>query len=357
MTKLRGVGIGAGYFSQFHYEAWARIAGVEITAVCDPDLARATVVRERFGLARQYADFREALARERPDFIDIITPPASHPEICQAAAEAGVHVICQKPLAPSLDHARAMVQSCTDLGVRLMVHENFRFQPWHREIKRLLDSGAIGTRLHSLTFRSRPGDGWGADAYLGRQPYFRTMPRLLVHETGVHFIDTFRFLGGEIVRVYGLLRTLNPAIAGEDCGLLILEFADGALGVWDANRYNESNCADPRYTFGEFLVEADGGSIRLALDGTLTVQRLGEPERPHDYVHDRRGFSGDCVFATQQHFVDRLQAGKPFETEGAAYLRTLVVVESLYESARLRIPVEVPPGDHHGLDRTPSSGK
>ena len=321
--------------------------GVEIVAVCDPDSARAAAARERFGLPRQYAGIHEALACERPDFVDIITPPATHPEICQAAAAAGVPIICQKPLAPSFDDACAMVQDCADRGVRLMVHENFRFQPWHRAIKQLLDSGAIGTRLHSLTFRSRPGDGWGADAYLGRQPYFRTMPRLLVHETGVHFIDTFRYLAGEVVRVYGLLRTLNPAIAGEDCGLLILEFAGGALGVWDANRYNESSCADPRYTFGDFLVEADGGTIRLATDGTLTVQRLGEPERPHDYVHHRRGFSGDCVLATQQHFVDRLRDGRPFETDGAAYLRTLVVVESLYESARLRTPVEVPPGDHH----------
>src|SRR5262249_33753469 len=159
--KLRGVAIGAGYFSQFHYEAWARTADVEITAVCDCDAARAAGVRERFGLARQYTDFREALQRERPDFVDIITPPATHPEICQAAAEQGVHIICQKPMAPSLDEARAMVQCCATHGVRLMVHENFRFQPWHREIKRLLDSGAIGTRLHSLTFRSRPGDGWG----------------------------------------------------------------------------------------------------------------------------------------------------------------------------------------------------
>jgi predicted dehydrogenase len=347
MTKLRGVGIGAGYFSSFQYEAWTRIAGVEITAVCDCDLARAAAACERFGQARHYADFREALAREHPDFVDIVTPPATHPEICRAAAEAGVHVICQKPLAPSLDLARAMVQQCAARGVRLMVHENFRFQPWHREIKRLLDSGAIGTRLHSLTFRSRPGDGWGADAYLDRQPYFRTMPRLLVHETGVHFIDTFRYLAGDIVRVYGLLRTLNPVIAGEDCGLLILEFAGGALGVWDANRYNESSSTDPRYTFGEFLVEADGGSIRLALDGTLTVQRLGEPEQQHDYIHPRRGFSGDCVFVTQQHFVDRLRDGRPFETEGAAYLGTLVVVESLYESARLRVPVEVPSGNQH----------
>jgi predicted dehydrogenase len=347
MTKLRGIGIGAGYFSQFHYEAWSRIAGVEITAVCDRDAARATAVRERFGLPRQYSDLQEALVQERPDFVDIITPPESHFAICRAAVDAGAAIICQKPLAPTLGEARALVEHGAAVGARLMVHENFRFQPWHRAIKRLLESGAIGSKLHSLTFRSRPGDGWGPEAYLSRQPYFRTMPRLLVHETGVHFVDTFRYLAGEVGRVYALLRTLNPVIAGEDCGLLIFEFATGAIGVWDANRYNESTSADPRYTFGEFLVEADGGSIRLAPDGTLSVQKLGEPERRHDYDHERRGFSGDCVFATQQHFVARLRDGGPFETEGAAYLRTLAVVEALYESARRRMPVTLAPGDHH----------
>jgi predicted dehydrogenase len=65
-----------------------------------------------------------------------------------------------------------------------MVHENFRFQPWHREIKRLLVQDSIGDRLHSLTFRSRPGDGWGERAYLDRQPYFRDMPRFLIY---LHF--------------------------------------------------------------------------------------------------------------------------------------------------------------------------
>lgn len=144
------------------------------------------------------------------------------------------------------------------------------------------------------------------------------MPRLLLYETGVHFIDTFRFLAGEVLRVYSLLRTLNPVIAWEDCGLAIFEFAEGAVGVWDANRYNESTCVDPRHTFGEFLVDADGDSIRLAADGALTVQELGEAERRHDYAPGNRGFAGDCVAATQQHFVDRLRDGKPFETEGVA---------------------------------------
>ncbi len=73
-----------------------------------------------------------------------------------------------------------------------MVHDNFRFQPWHREFRRLLDAGAIG-RLHSISCRTRMGDGWQPDAYLARQPYFRTMPQLLIYETGVHFIDVYRY--------------------------------------------------------------------------------------------------------------------------------------------------------------------
>src|SRR5690606_34749521 len=155
-------------------------------------------------------------------------------------------------------------------GARFMVHENFRHQPWHREIKRLLADGVIGETLHSLTFRTRLGDGWGSDAYLARQPYFREMPRLLVHETGVHFIDTFRFLAGEIDEVYAILRRLNSAICGEDACLLTFRFSNGAVGVWDANRFNDSSAQDPRYTFGEFLVEGDRGAIRLYSGGRLT---------------------------------------------------------------------------------------
>lgn len=340
-AKLRGAAVGAGYFSRFHYEAWGRIPKVEIGAVCDLDAGRAAAVAEEFGIPRRYTDYRRMLEAECPDFLDVITPPPAHLEICRAAAEGGIHVICQKPLAPTFTESKEIVSVCSSAGVRFMVHENFRFQPWHREIKQLLEAGAIGTELHALSFRSRPGDGWGPDAYLSRQPYFRTMPRFLIHETGVHFIDTFRYLAGEVSRVYCLLRKLNPVIAGEDCGLLIFEFAGGAIGLWDANRYNESSCDNPRYTFGEFLVEGDGGSIRLGLDGTLTIQPLGEAERKHDYEHSHRGFAGDCVHATQMHFVSRLLDGKPFETEGAEYLKTLAVQEALYESARRGMPVDL----------------
>jgi predicted dehydrogenase/MFS family permease len=318
------------------YAAWRRIPEVEITATCNRDAQRARTVMDRYGIRKHYADYREMLEAEGPDFVDVITPPGTHVEMCRFAAERGVHVICQKPLAPTFDDARQIVADARHHGIRLMVHENFRFQPWHREIKRLMLDGAIGGKLHSLYFRMRQGDGWGDDAYLDRQPYFRTMPRLLVYETGVHFIDTFRYLGGEIDGVYGVLRRLNPVIAGEDTGVIVFEFRSGAVGLWDANRYNECNDSDPRFTFGEFLVEGSGGSIRLYLDGRLTIHPLGKEETEHEYPHERLGFAGDCVYATQRHFVDCMLEDRPFETDGEDYLKTLAVQEAVYRSAETR---------------------
>jgi predicted dehydrogenase/kynurenine formamidase len=341
MKQLKGVCLGAGYFSHFQYEAWQRIPEVAIVAFSNRDAGRARTIQEKFAIAKRYADYREMFDTERPDFVDVITPPPSHREICAEAAARGIDVICQKPLAPTLGEAEAIVADAERAGMRLMVHENFRFQPWHREIKRQLEHGAVGARLQSLYFRCRMGDGWGRDAYLARQPYFRDYPRLLVYETGVHFIDTFRYLAGEIERISAWLRRLNPVIRGEDCGLLVLEFAGGAMGVWDANRYNESNCEDPRYTFGELLVEGDGGALRLYADGRLTLQELGGRERDIDYRHEHRGFAGDCCYATQRHFVDCLLEGRPFETDGREYLKTLAVQEAVYLSAAERRPVRV----------------
>ena len=339
MKKLKGVAIGAGYFSQFHFDAWSRLDNVDFRAVCDLDRGKAESSAAKYGIPNCYGDFGEMLANEKPDFVDIITRPDSHLPLVRQAADQGVAIICQKPLAPTYQQAKDLTAAARQAGVPLMVHENFRFQPWYREIKRLLDQERIGNTLHSISVRTRTGDGWQSDAYLARQPYFRDMQRFLVFETGVHFIDVFRFLAGEISGVFAALRRLNAEIAGEDAGTILFEFASGATGVWDANRFNESNASDPRYTFGEVLVEGNGGSIRLYGDGRLTVQGLGRTEEEHHYTHGKRNFASDCVFATQRHFVDCLINANPFETSGEQYLRTLAVQEAVYESAEQGQPV------------------
>jgi predicted dehydrogenase len=269
----------------------------------------------------------------RPYFNHNITPPDRHAVIAGAAAARGVHILCQKALAPSYAEAEMMVATAAAAGVRFMAHDNFRFQPWHREIRRLMDAGAIGA-LEAIACRTRMGDGAAPDAYLARQPYFRAMPRFLVFETGVHFIDVYRYLGGEITGVFAKLRRLNPAITGEDSATLLFDFADGARGLWDGDRTHSPDAADPRYTFGQFWIEGREGTLRLRGDATITLQKMGGAEISHAYDHGVTGFASDSVHAALSHFVARLRDGGAFETEGHDYLRTLAVQEAVYRSAQ-----------------------
>ncbi|MEM9329147.1 MAG: Gfo/Idh/MocA family oxidoreductase [Bacteroidota bacterium] len=332
MKRVKGVVAGAGYFSLFHLEAWSRIEEVEITAICDLNESKSRSKSAEVGINRWYTDYKEMLSKEQPDFVDIITPPASHLELTLEALDQGIHVICQKPLAPTYEVARQMVAAAERSGCRFMVHENWRFQPWYREIKKLLQGDVIGA-AHSVYFRQRMGDGWGEQAYIPRQPFFREYPRLLVYENGVHFIDTFRYLYGEIDSVFAKLRRLNPVIKGEDCALVHLTFANGMHATWDANRYNEPNHENPRYTFGEMLIDGMNGSLRLYPEGQITIQKLGGPETSHAYHHPTVNFSGDCVYATQRHFITQLQTGADFETNGPDYLKNLKVQDAVYQSA------------------------
>lgn len=330
--KLKGVGIGSGYFAPFQYRAWNRIPEVKITAICNREIKKAEPLMKEFGIIKHYTDYREMLDKEKPDFTDVITPPSTHPEMCREAADRGIDIICQKPLAMSYRDAEEIINFAADKGVRFMVHENWRFQPWYREIKKLIEEQVIGD-VHYLYFRSRMGDGWGENAYIPRQPYFREYPRLLIFENGIHFIDTFRFLKGEINSVFATFRRLNPVIRGEDFAIVNFQFENGTIAVWDANRYNQPNYDNPRYTFGEMLIEGTLGSIRLYPDGRITIQMLGTKETDHFYIHENIDFSGDCVYATQRHFIDNLISGEEFETNGKDYLKSLAVQEAVYNSA------------------------
>ena len=287
----------------------------------------------QYGIARFYEDWKEMLDRERPDFVDIITPPETHEEMCAFAAARGIHIICQKPLAPSYDASRRIVENSVSAGVRFMVHENFRWQPWYRAIKDVQARGDIGEFTH-VHFLMRMGDGWGADAYLARQPFFRDYPRLLFYETGVHFIDTFRFLLGDVSSVVAEARRLNPVIRGEDAGQLLLKFQNGATAFWDANRYNESEAESPRFTFGELRIDGTGGHLTMDAASTIRVKRLGEPLTELHYARERKNFAGDCVYFLQRHFVDCLVSGQEFETNGVDYLKNVRIVDAAYESAR-----------------------
>jgi len=332
MARVRVAGIGAGYFSRFHLEGWKRIADVELAAWCDEDKAKADAVAARYGVAATFTDAARMLDEVRPDLVDIVTPPATHRALVALAAKRRIPTICQKPLAPTYEEAVAIVERAEAAGIPFVVHENFRWQPWYREAKRLIAAGTLGA-LHSIAFRLRPGDGQGPDAYLDRQPYFQRMPRFLVYETAIHFIDTFRFLMGEVDAVTARLRRMNPAIDGEDAGYIVFEFAGGTTGLFDGNRLNDHVATNPRRTMGEMWLEGSAGVLRLDGEARLWWKPHQRDEREHAYDHGPDDmFGGNACGALQRHVVSHLVEGTPLENTGRDYLVNLGVQEAVYRS-------------------------
>jgi D-apiose dehydrogenase len=324
--------VGTGYFSQFHLDGWSRLPEAKLVGVCSLDPAGLVEAAARYLIPRQFAEVGAMLDAVEPDLLDVVTPPGAHLAVLEEAARRKVDVICQKPLGGDLATARRMVEIAKAAGITFVAHENFRFQPWYREAKRLIDRGALG-EVYNLAFRLRPGDGQGPRAYLDRQPYFQAMPRFLIHETAIHMIDSFRFLLGEMSGVFARLRRLNPAIAGEDAGLVLFDFASGAAGLFDGNRLVDFVADNLRLTMGEMLLEGAKATLRLDGSGRLWLKPHREAEREHSYQWQNRGFGGDSVHALQRHVIAHFRGGSPLENTGAAYLRNLEIEDAIYRSA------------------------
>lgn len=321
--------LGAGYFSRFHYDAWRRLSHVQLVGSADIDVDRAAST----GLPA-YASLESMLQSVVPDILDVITTPATHLDSIAKALQAGVKtIICQKPFCSSLDEAQSAIDLADAAGALLIVHENFRFQPWYRCMAQAIKDGRVGA-VQQFVFRLRPGDGQGADAYLERQPYFRQMPRLLIHETGVHFVDVFRYLLGMPDAVYADLRRINPAIKGEDAGFFIFDYDNGCRAVFDGNRHLDHAAENLRTTLGEALLEGDQGSLSLTGDGTVKYRKFGA--RESEILLPALGwqsFGGDCVQALQRHVVAGLLTGSPIENQARDYIAVMQLEEAIYCAA------------------------
>ncbi len=325
--------IGAGYFAQFHLEAWQRLAQeglCELVAVCDSDIKKALEAASSTG-ASPYTDAAQLINECELDLVDIATPPSSHATLLQLTLAKRVPSICQKPVAPTFAEAKQLAEQVQQSSVAVWVHENFRWMPWYREMKVAIASGALGS-LHEIAFRLRPGDGQGPDAYLSRQPYFQVMPRFLVHETLIHLIDTFRFLMGEVVAVSAQLRRVNPVLAGEDAGYVLFRFASGATGMIDANRLNDHAAKNPRLTMGEAWLAGSGGVMRLDGDGGLFWKAHQTPETVRPYHWQDKSFGGDCVYHQQRHVLSALACREAPVNLLVEYMRNVQIEEAIYKS-------------------------
>jgi predicted dehydrogenase len=320
--------------SWYHMVAWRNLgARVQVVAVCDPDRPKAAKRAEEFGIPQVYQDAAAMLDAERLDALDVASPRETHAAWVEAAAARGIDVLCQKPMTPTLAESEALVRR-VDGQVRMMVHENWRFRPWYRELRRWLDDGALGEvvlgRLATISSGFLP-DADGRRPALIRQPFMARERRLMIAEVLIHHLDTMRYLCGEL-RVVGARASHTLAdVRGETLADIFMETASGApvtvTGTMAAPGY-------PSRPPDRLELVGTQGSAMFA---DHELQLLGPRPRSQRYDFDP-GYqaSFDGVIA---HFVDCLQTGAPFETGPADNLETLRLVEHAYWAAGLhRLP-------------------
>jgi predicted dehydrogenase len=318
LPKYRGGIIGCGFFAERHIEAWRRIPEVAIVAAADPRLDRAQMFA-----ATAYRSAEEMLDREQLDFVDIVARVDTHLPLVRLAVQRRIPVICQKPIAPDWETALEIVDTAESAGVRLMVHENWRWQAWYRVVREMIARGDIGQPI-GYGFRTRTGDGIGGSPY-PKQPYFRQLRRLLIDEALVHHIDTARFLFGDIESVYAQASRRNPNVAAEDQAILVLTHEAAIHGWIDGHRFLDPDPDGP--AMGDAFFEGEGG--------TISIPATGDIYRNHVLAWKNDvtvGYRGDSVRATQAHFVLCLRDGSAFESGGREYLRTFAAVEAAYQS-------------------------
>lgn len=331
---LTGALIGCGFVSRFHLEAWPRVADARLVAICDVNPERLDRAGRQIPEARRYTDPAGLFAQEEKlDFVEICTQANSHLELVELAAGRGAHVLCQKPAALSRSDFRAMIEACASRGVRLMIHENWRFRPWYRAMHSEIDAGSIGQPLR-LRIAHRDPRALRPDGFVS-QPYHASAPRLILMDMGCHLIDTARYLIGEIQTVSATIGHFGQRNVGEDIAMLSVHFASGALGFFDLSWCAFPDLARPVWALNETVAEGSAGTLRLLADGSLELVSLtGERERrtvllpPVDEVYV------DGYAATQRHFIHGLLSGEEHETRASDNMRTMEVVWAAYRSAQ-----------------------
>jgi predicted dehydrogenase len=225
LGKVKVGVVGVGYFGERHARAYSENPLAELVSIADTNQARAKEVADRYGAASWYGSVYDLLKGEDVDAVSIATPEQQHMEPAVAAAEAGKHVLVEKPLAHNIDDANAIVDAAKRYGVKLMVGYLLRFDPRYAEGKRRIDSGAIGEAASLWAMRASRA-GWRTSSW--SHPIFYN---------AIHDLDLINwYVGDDVYRVYAeSLSKLLRDKAVPDSIFALMKFKGGAIASLEVN--------------------------------------------------------------------------------------------------------------------------
>lgn len=330
MSKIKVAVFGCGAIAQRrHIPEYANNENVELVAFADPVKERAEEMAAQYG-GKAYTDYEELLKNEKLDAVSVCTPNYLHAPMTIAAANAGLHVLVEKPMATTAEEGEQMIEAARKNGVYLMVGHNQRLMPPHVKAKEILDSGKLGK---VLTFRTSFGhggpEGWSLD---GRDSWFFRKEEAIMGamgDLGVHKSDFIRYLlNDEIVEVAGFISTVHKEGTDvDDNATCIVRMKSGAVGTlmasWTHYRAGDNGtvlwCEKGAMQIG--TVNGDEVIVELT-DGTVETYKVGAMA-----TNEKQVPSGVI-----DAFVESIMTSTPPSISGEEGLRSLNVILGAFES-------------------------
>jgi UDP-N-acetyl-2-amino-2-deoxyglucuronate dehydrogenase len=338
--KFRIALIGCGRISKNHFEAIDQIDGLELVAVCDSDAERAAQAGTQWGV-QHYTSYEKMLKDSKADIIAIATPSGLHAEQGIAAANAGKHVVMEKPMAISLTGADALVHACDKAGVQLFVVKQNRLNPPVQLLKSAVDRNRFGRiYMASCTVHwARPQE------YYDQAPWRGTWEfdgGAFMNQAS-HYVDLIQWLMGPVESVMAKTATLARRIETEDSGIAILKFRSGALGSIEVTML-----AYPRNLEGSITILGEKGSAKIGGTAVNKIELWQFAEYDDD---DKKVAEADTSppnvygLGHQGYYRNVLAVlrgeAKP-DTDGRAGRKSLELILGIYESAKTGREVPLP---------------
>ncbi len=344
--KLKVGVIGCGAIAKYaHLPGYAQFDDVEIAALADINKKRLQEMAETFGVKESglYTDYLELLERDDIQAVSICTPNYLHAEMTIAAAEAGKHILCEKPMAMTVEEAVKMIEATEKAGVTLMMGFSHRFQNFNQLAKKLVDQGLIGD-LFMIRVRfahEGPYTSWYATSDWFFNPREAGGGALL--DMGIHAIDICRWFGGEITSISAKIATLKKDIDAEDNAIALLTFPGKCLGYFEVGWTSK-----PGFTG----IELYGSEGSMIIDYATPIKVLTTKDWPEEVEASlKRGMMGKWYYpkgvegggwlVEVAHFVKCLKENKKPLTTGEDGLAAVKVAKAAYDSALSGKVVEI----------------
>jgi len=345
--------IGCGRISFKHIEGFVDNADkLKLTAVCDPVKKKAEEkVKEyqnKFPNANiaVYEDYREMLAKQKPDIVTIATESGKHIEIALTCIEAGCHVICEKPMALSVKDADKMITAAKKNKRKLAVCFQNRFNAPIQRLRTALEAGRFGKVLHGM-IQIR----WNRnEAYYAEAPWRGTWEQdggTLMNQC-THGIDLLQWMMGEnAVRVQAQTRRFLRPIEAEDFGAAIVEFKSGAIGIIEGSAdVYPTNINETLSIFGEKGSAVVGGLAvnRIDIWRFADAQTVGDTEEKVLNPNEKDpptvyGFGHTALF---KDFIEAIEADREPIISGEKGKKALEIILAIYKSQKTGKPVDLP---------------